>query len=221
MENAPKALIMSATMIIAVMMFAVLVHVFRAGANLDATYDLEQTKDQLNLYNAKFELYNRDDVPISDIISVSNLAYNINYDNNFDVAAAVEIVINAGGQYFVVPRKEPPVIDGERFTRNKIFSVGKSYTGDVSTGKMISVYDLVDKKMSDLGINIAGMDANDKLSTSKLGSSTTQNAYGVDVERHNATVYKYLFNCTGAEYNQTLGKVIKLEFELTGINSNW
>lgn len=220
MENAPKALIMAATMIIAVMMFAVLVYVFRAGASLDATYDLEQTKDSLNLYNAKFELYNRDDVPVSDIISVSNLAYNINYDNNFDVAAAVEIVVNAGGQYFVIPRTEPPVIGGERFNRNKIFSV-KNYTGDVSTGEMISVYDLVDKKMSDLGISVTGMDPDDKLSTSKLGSSTTQNAYGVDVERHNATVYKYLFKCNGAEYNQTLGKVIKLEFELTGINSNW
>lgn len=221
MENAPKALIMAATMIIAVMMFAVLVHVFRAGASLDATYDLEQAKDSLSLYNSKFEVYNTDGVPINDIITVANLAYNINYDNNFDVATAVEIVVKAGNQCFVIPRTEPPVIDGERFRRNKIFSVGSGYSGDVSAGKIISIYDLVDKKMSDLGINISGMDPEDKLSTSKLGSSVTQNSYGANVTRHNATVYKYLFNSNGTEYNQNLGKIIRLEFELTEINSNW
>jgi len=222
MENAPRALIMAATTILAVMMFAIFVHVFRAGASLDATYDLEQTKDQLNLYNSQFEVYNREDISIMDIITVVNMAYNVNCDCNFDIAKAVEVVINAGGQYFVIPRTEPPEIyneklgKNEKLERNKIFSV-KNYTGDVSGGKLISVYDLLDKTMSELKIDTT----NDKLSTSQLGDSVTQNSYGTDVTRHNATVYKYLFKCNGTEYNNSLGMIIRMEFELTGKNSNW
>lgn len=221
MENAPRALLMAATMIIAVMLLVVFVHLFQAGANLHATYELEQTKNQLILYNGKFELYNREENSIMDVISVVNLAYSINDDCLFDTARAVEVVVKAGSQYFILPRKEPPLVDGERIGRNKIYSVGTTYTENMTGTKIISVYDLVDKTMKDLNINVTGRNDDDKLSTSKLGSSVTQNSYGEDVTRYNATVYKYLFKCTGIDYNQSLGRVIRINFELTGKNSNW
>ena len=53
MDNASKALIMAASILLGVMLFSVFVYVFRAGASLDETYDAAQNIRQLNLFYCK------------------------------------------------------------------------------------------------------------------------------------------------------------------------
>jgi len=106
MDNASKALIMAASILLGVMLFSVFVYVFRAGASLDETYDAAQNVRQLNLFNSYFEVYDKDDNTILDMITVANRAYSVNKDANYDETMAIKIVIEIGDKFYVIPNME-------------------------------------------------------------------------------------------------------------------
>ena len=85
MENASRALYMAAAIIIAFMILAILINVFKAGAKLNEDYDFKQSKEQLELFNSKFEVYDKNNNTISDIISAINLAYSVNKNVEYDL----------------------------------------------------------------------------------------------------------------------------------------
>lgn len=140
MENASKALIIAATTMIALMILAALVYLFRQGSRMSENYDRGQIQRNLELYNSRFLNFNNDRNTLSDIISVCNLAYNTNVDTDYDDAWCVQINIDIFGNTYVIPSERP---SSAEYGRNMIF-----YGNDI-----ISIYDLATKSLYDLECN--------------------------------------------------------------------
>ena len=119
MENATRAMIMGATMLLGVMLLALLVWVFTSGGRLGQSYDLRQNRNALTYFNSKLFAYDKvivlddekiADAPggdyrkadnvfisegntISDVVSAINLAYDYNKQFNYDTVNNCEIFI--------------------------------------------------------------------------------------------------------------------------------
>lgn len=240
MDNAAKALIMAASIILGVMLFSTFVYVFRAGGSVDQSYEEAQYDRELRLASAKFDIYDRQDNTIADILSVINLAYNTNEDFSYDQAKSVEVIIRTGNKFYAVPRIEPTGNLRKEFGRNKVLN---RVSANDAAGTVMSSYDLLDKTLSELGITgISGQSDSDKLSTTKLGRVQILNSdgtgkvdeYGEPVYRNNVTIYKYIFKSkcvcgdpshseyTGFSYNVTpeINRIVKIEFDAE-LNPNW
>lgn len=201
MDNAAKALVMAASIILGVLLLSAFMYVFKAGASLDENYDAAQNKRQLDLFNSKFEVYDKDDNTIMDLITIANTVYNVNKDYDYDPTMTIELIIQFNSDYFVIPRNEPT----EKFSRNQIF---KGREDGTVLGEPISIYDLADKTLEELGLG----SGEDKLSTAKLGDYTYTADDGSPIEKRNVMIYKYLFKCENMEYNLSNGRVKSLKF---------
>lgn len=225
MDNASRALIMAASIIMGVLLFSTLTYVFNAGASLDASYDAAQNVRQQKLFNAKLMDYNRNDNTIMDMITLANMVYNINADSNYDPALAIKLIIEAEGQQFVIPDEEPTT----KFTRNQIFKADASGN---PTGEPISIYDLINKDVATLrGESLPG---DETLNLTHLGKQAIKNedgeerkdAEGNTLYRNNVTIYKYVFTPKESDgtisytYNSATSRVKAMKFS-SEINSDW
>lgn len=198
MENASKALLITAGVILGVMLLAVMVYVFRQGASVNETYDQKQINLQLELYNSQFENFDKQNNNIMDVISLCNLAFDVNKECNFDTSTAVEIEIEIGSEIFKMP-------NSNLITERNTILKGSS---------KISIYDLVDCTLSDGTENLGiiskhefSCNPTDKLSMTKL----ITDAQGVT-----KTIYKFLFKVDNSEdiqYNPHNNKVIKMKLK--------
>ncbi len=226
MDNAARALIMAASIILGLLLLSTLVYVFRAGASLDESYDAAQNVRQLGLFNAKLEEYNRNDNTIMDIITLANRVYNTNSDVDFDSSMSVKLIIQIGTQYYAIPDEEPSV----KFERNQIFKCDAS--GNIS-GDPISIYDLVNVDLDTLGISGLG-ESSEKLSLTKLGKKAVRDesdnikvdSEGKPIYKNNVTIYKYVFSPKQEDgtiaytYNTYTGRVKSMKFK-ADINPDW
>lgn len=226
MDNASRALIMAASVIMGVLLFATLTYVFNAGASLDASYDAAQNVRQQKLFNAKLMEYNRNDNTIMDMITLANMVYNINVDSNYDPALAIELIIQVEGQYFVIPDEEPTT---KRLGRNQIFKSDEN--GNPNGDDPISIYDLINKDLNTLrGESTPGTE---RLNLTHLGKEAIKNedgeelidAEGNTVYRNNVTIYKYIFTPEddgniSYTYNQATSRVKAMKFK-SKLNPDW
>lgn len=206
MENASKALIMAATVLIALMLIGIFTYVFRAGAKVDENYDLELAEGQLELYNSRFENYNVPDNTIMDLITVANLAYDVNTMSGYDDAGSVLIQIVIGSKTFTMPAPTDPA---EKEKLKKEMKKNQILDG---SGNLISIYDLANKTVEELKASGGGFEPKDKLSKTHLGNITYYDDSGSEVSKV-ATVYKYIWNCTEITYHELTGKVASMKFE--------
>ena len=192
MENVSKVFLISAGVLIALMVLAIMIWMFDAGASISETVDAAQITRQQELYNSKFEVFDKPDNNIIDIVSVMNLAYSINEDSDYDPSVAVQILVNIRGKTFEIPSEEARALSG----RNKVLD---------GTNE-IAIYDLLNTSMNDLGISFAETKAGEKLTESKLQYNQKKTYY--------KTTYKYLFESDPEqfEYNPVTGKVSKIVF---------
>lgn len=185
MDNAVKALLMASAIFLGIMLFSIFVYLFRAGGDVNRQYDERQANNQLVLYNSKFELYDKSDNTIMDLITVLNLAYDVNEESDYDDGNSVEITINIGNSEIILPNEKNKV------NKNQILK---------ETDK-ISIYDLLEKTIDELSIqNVQKAESNDKLSTTKYKAGST--------------IYKYLFSCDDISYYDSTGKVSSMEFTI-------
>ncbi|WP_304401811.1 hypothetical protein [uncultured Clostridium sp.] len=237
MDNASKALIMAASVLLGLLLLSMTIYVFRAAASIDENYDARQGERELQLFNSKFEVFDKNDNTIMDLITVANLAYSINEDYEYDNAKSVEVIIKANDKYFVIPGNNSQIPSGNsdlKFSRNKILSTGNSYK-NISSSSIISIYNLTDSDLETIGIS--RNPTTDKLSTAKIGKARIKDDSGIPIKdnlgnyvfRDNVTVYKYLFRCicicdehqdNGITYHNTTGRVRKVEFEMYE-NEEW
>lgn len=158
MENAAKALIIAATTILGILLLSIMVYMFRVGASVDEQYDQNQSSLQLELYNSQFEVYNTQYNSIMDLITVCNLAYSRNAETDYDSRRAVSINIKVGSKNFQIP-SDKSVADSVGLKKNQI----------LLNGSVISIYNLADTPLKDLGILGVG-NSEDKLSKSYTGT---------------------------------------------------
>lgn len=98
MESAVKALMIAATTILGMLLLSIMIYMFRSAAKVDEQYDSNQSQLSLELDNSQFEYYNRPYNTIMDLISLANLVYSNNVENNWDAARAVNLKINIEGK---------------------------------------------------------------------------------------------------------------------------
>lgn len=186
MENASKALLIAAGVFLGIMLLSVMIYVFRQGASVNQTYDQKQISLQLELYNSQFEIYDRDTNNIMDVISLCNLAFDVNKDSDFDQTTSVQVEVVIGGNTYIMP-------NSNLITERNTILAGS---------KKISIYNLVEYTFEDLGLSTlpVGASKTDKLSTTKLEGGKT--------------IYKFLFKVADSDgfvYNQHNRKVSKIK----------
>ncbi len=102
MENASKALIMAASVLIGVMILSLAVYLFATfGATSAELHEQIQT-DRVNQFNTQFTVYqNRSDLTIYDVITVANLAKDNNeyYDLETSDDSNYYITVQLGNTY--------------------------------------------------------------------------------------------------------------------------
>ena len=81
MENASKALIIAGEILIGVIILSILAYLFSSASGLSQSYSEAEQKKVLDAFNNKFEIYNRNNLIIHDIITVANLAKQFNNEN--------------------------------------------------------------------------------------------------------------------------------------------
>jgi len=137
MENASRALIMAASTIIALMVLASMVYLFRQGALLNEHYDRNQISRNLELYNSRFLKYNNDTNTFSDIMSICNLAYDVNVGTEYSPTWVVKIVFTIGGNTYEITDDV-----------NKVASlVGYKKNCVIKGNNVESLYDIAQKKV--------------------------------------------------------------------------
>lgn len=198
MDNASKFLIIAASILLALMLIGVFTYVFRAGASVDEQYDMNQAEGQLELYNSKFENYNVPDNTIMDLITVANLAYDVNTMTNYDDTSSVLIEIVIGSKTFKIPKEAGKITE-----KNQILN---------GNDKPISIYDLANKTIEELKVTGSGFNEKDLLSKTHLGNITYKDENGNAISKF-ATVYKYIWNCTNITYHEVTGRVSSMRFE--------
>ena len=81
MENASKALIIAGEILIGVIILSILAYLFSRASGSSQSYSEAEQKKVLDAFNNKFEIYNRNNLIIHDIITVANLAKQFNNEN--------------------------------------------------------------------------------------------------------------------------------------------
>lgn len=217
MDNAVRAIIIAATTILGVMLFSVMIYVFRQAARVDEQYDSNQAQRTLELNNSKFELFNNNFNNITNIVSLCNLAYDNNVDCSYDFAKSVRITITIKSKKYIIPDVDP-ALSTNSFNDKKIDDLyGKNRIWPAGGGDPIHIYDLMNKTLKELGIDST---SDDKLTKSHYGlikfNYDKDGVYYPGGEEKTATVYKYIFRCKNDEitYNDKLGTIKSMSFEL-------
>jgi len=73
------------------MVITLLVFMIRKGAAIGSEYDNQISDAELAKFNGKFEIYDKDNNNFMDIITVCNMAYDVNKKNSYDAQNSVKI----------------------------------------------------------------------------------------------------------------------------------
>lgn len=199
MENASKALIMAASVLLGLLLITVFVRVFKAGASVNENYDQTQRTAQLKAYNAKFENYNVMDNTIFDLITVANNAYSVNEMSDYDPTSVVKIEIYVpGNAVYKIPDTAAEAVNLEK---NKILD---------NTNKVVSIYSMLEKTLPNgdhLDKTYYGPVKYTKKYFDYFGNYTSE----ANVTEM-TTVYRYYFKCDKIEYHDASGKVKYMKF---------
>ena len=209
MENAVKALIMVAGLIVGILVVGLLVYLFRLGGNVASNYDQSMSEGQIASFNAKFEPYvttliatnpdtqkyknkiQQQSNTINDIVSFINLAYDINAKvgtNNIDDGIAITVEMNNTIKYYMNARilydyYQDTISVGKR-KKNIVFKNPDNYSNDEDD--IFELNELIKEN------------SNTKLIT---GSSSFP-------ER----IYQYYFDCIDVNYTNR-GRINKMVFK--------
>ncbi|MGN1326813.1 MAG: hypothetical protein ACI4VQ_01845 [Clostridia bacterium] len=102
MENASKALLMAAAVLVGVMLLSLGVYLFSIFGNFGSQISGRIEQKQIDEFNSQFYKYQGSEtIRIHDIISVANLARQYNLDNDFTNASDYYIKVNISSAHGV------------------------------------------------------------------------------------------------------------------------
>ena len=157
MENASKALTMAGGLLIAMLLVAFMVFMLRKAGMMSAEFDSQMSNNELEKFNSQFEYYNRKDNNFLDIITVCNLAYDVNKKNGFDSSNAVVIEIGnhvGNTMYSILPDSS---LEKNYFldtSGNPVYMYEKMTEGeygamDTNTGKYTTLFECTETSYND------------------------------------------------------------------------
>ena len=212
MENAVKALIMVAGLIIGVLVIGLLVYLFRIGGNVASNYEQSMSEGEIASFNAKFEkyitklntnpeansganngynnLFIQQSNSIHDIVSVINLAYDTNAQlKSSNSTDGLQVELHADRNYYmnaqILSDYYKSTLAGKKRQKNIVFTKEKPpATYDETV--VIELNELV-KQYNDSVLYNNG--------------------------RYNQRIYRTYFDCTESLYSER-ARLYKLAFEL-------
>lgn len=101
MENASKALIMAAEILIGLLIISLAVYLFTSFGTSAAQINRRNERQQLAQFNTQYTTdVGRTDLTIYDIVTIANKAKenNVNYVNTSDYSTSYEIIVRIAGQ---------------------------------------------------------------------------------------------------------------------------
>lgn len=214
MENGSRALIMAATVLLGVFLLSMMIYMFRAGGNVTKQFDEKQSNLQLEYYNSQFELFDRHNNTITDVISLANLAYSTNEINEFSASASVLVEIDIEGKIYSIPNElkdATKIWDEERKFLPKRNTILKD-------GAPVDIYTLLNTSVKDLtgqsSIQKWDMEhgVEDGSVAVKDDELLTQTAFDSNGRR----IYKYIFVSKGDNitYHEVSGRLNSIKLEL-------
>lgn len=235
-KNLSEALLMAGSIVLGLILLATFINMMRAGGSVNKAYDETQMQYQINGFNYQFEIYQREDNTILDMVTLLNLAYSVNNDNGYDINNYVTIELRIGSKTYRIPRvlSQDAHDSLDFYDKNSMLQRNMIYdtTGGpplTNSYGIMSIYNLLNKSIGDLGISGAGFKSEDKLSKIHIGEfvsypdlpASDPNA-GKPVKGTNGTTYKYVFESLidEFEYNTNTGRVQKMVFRCK-VNPNW
>ena len=106
MENATQALFIAAGVLIAVLILSLAIFLFSSASSVSEEYDARMSESDRLKFNSQFTKYvtnnaiaddpklqNTSYNVVSDVVSVINLAYNLNEIYNYDVPRGIQVSI--------------------------------------------------------------------------------------------------------------------------------
>ena len=96
MENVTKALIMAGGLLISILVASFMVFVLRKAGSMNAEYNSQMSDNELAKFNSQFEIYARENNTFFDVITVANLAYDINTKNGWDTNNGIDVKVYDG-----------------------------------------------------------------------------------------------------------------------------
>lgn len=223
MENASKFLLMAASLILGLMLIAVFIYVFRAGAKTNESYEHNQASLMLEAYNSKFEVFDKENNTILDLVTVFNLAYDVNTLVDYDSQSAIGIkaILNSSATPITLE-----VSNTERLVERNTIWFKDNQT---------SIYDILNKRInsgnpSDTNsLNITGIIKPDVIADLDGDNDVEEFSWPIETKientdtflttkynsQKNKTIYKYIFraNPEKTRYDGINGKITYMEFE--------
>ena len=211
MENAVKALIMVAGLIIGVLVIGLLVYLFRIGGNVASNYEQSMSEGEIASFNAKFEkyitklntnpeankgtnngynnLFIQQSNSIHDIVSVINLAYDTNAQlKSSNSTDGLQVELHADRYYYmnaqILSDYYKSTLAGKKRQKNIVFTKEKPPANYKDV--VIELNKLVERYNDSVLYNNG---------------------------RYNQRIYKTYFDCTDSLYSER-GRLYKLVFEL-------
>ena len=233
-RNLTEALLMAGSIILGIMLLSTFIYMMRVGGSVNKAYDQTQITHQTEAYNYQFEIYQRDDNTIMDMITLLNLAYSVNSDNNYDMNNSVSIVLDIGGKKFQIPKTlKGTSTTAEEFYNENTGVLSRNKVFNTATGSPMPIYDLLNKTFAELQIlslpDSTDFNSGDKISKTFMGSYVNypdrpvgDPNFGKPEEGSYGTTYKYVFDCIDEklQYNSVTGRVIYMEFKCKQ-NPDW
>ena len=240
MENASKALIMAGSVLIAIMIIGALLLMFNNLSSYQNANIQNEKDNQTVAFNNQFATYNRNNVRGSELYSLLNRVVDYNRRKSTEGTGSTD-----EGQYIAYEPMEitftlSSLNEFYPTTNNyEHLIIDTAYTVDSTTNDFDKIYKKIKKLEDDYGADtlnnlvIAFNSIFDTIDENKAVANFNNASKNKDIlissyselEEHYQNIcqyYEYVqfkrakFNCTGAEYSQKTGRIIKMHFEFTG-----
>lgn len=130
MENASKALIMAAGVLIGIMILSLAVYLFATFGSTSTELHKQKETDQLNQFNSQFTSYEgKEDITIYDVITVANLATENNKYYELDRLNSLPTT-NKVADYYIGVLLDNNRLDYGRNTTNE--TINKNYNSKIN-----------------------------------------------------------------------------------------
>lgn len=240
MENASKALLMAAGVLISLVIIGAFILMMSNVTDYQNKSDVQVASEQIAEFNNTYETYNRNNVRGSDMVSLMNrvLDYNQRKTGDGYTEMQIEISLNSGDILNKLNYDGTNyLVKNTRYTQKNIDEIVGKPNGNGLIKDIEGRYEA--KYASQLAKEISNIEdiVNSRVFTSSSEKKEQFNNkkwlphdldyYGVgsvDKVYEDAKVYyEYVqfkrakFKCTGTEYDKNSGRIINMKFECTGM----
>lgn len=243
MENASRALIMAASVLIAIVIVSAFILMMSGLTDYQEKSYQSDLSAQITEFNNQYSTYDKKDVRGSDMISLMNRVVDYNYrsaDEEGYTEMEIKITISNSIRNNLSYDKTNRLILKNTYTQDDIDDIvgmPTSINNNISTGTIRNIENKYEQKYANqLASEISNIESiaeNSSLNTTGQNKDfdnlqilpKSASSYGgvSQIYKDALIYYEYVqfkrtyFDCKNTEYDTNTGRIVKMEFECTGI----